>query len=167
MAILAPADGARSIGPITPADARPSAGPVENGLPAVSLVTLDNEAMQLGSMLNGRVALVSFWATWCDSCADEFDALNRLDDRAGQGDAMVVGVAVGEPHEKVAEFVKRRGLHYPQLVDEDMKLVDALGQDSLPTTLIVNRAGKVVFKGGALDARALAAFRAALAASGG
>ena len=75
---------------------------------------------------------------------------------------VVIGVAVGEPREKAAAFAREHSLRYAQLVDEDLELADALGQKRLPATLVLDRAGRVVLSGGALDERALSAFRAAL-----
>lgn len=131
-------------------------------LPRVPVLTFANETTRLDAMVTGKVALVSLWATWCESCAAEFDALNRLDERVRPSGGMVVGVAVGESRARVVDFARQRQLRYPQLVDEEFKLADALGQRRLPSTLVVDRAGRVVFSGGALDERALAAFRAAL-----
>jgi peroxiredoxin len=139
---------------------------VHFAVPAVELLTLDNEAARLDAVRGGKVALVSFWATWCDACAKEFDALNRLDERASERGGVVIGVAVGEPRERAAGFVKSHQLRYRQLVDEQFKLVDALGQRRVPTTLVIDRDGRVVFSGGALDDKALAAFREALRGPG-
>ncbi len=105
---------------------------------------------------------MSFWATWCDACLAEMDALNRLDERARAGGGIVIGVAVGEAREKAAEFARLHGLRYLQLADEQMALADALGQKRLPATIVLDRRGRVVFTGAALDERALAAFRGAL-----
>jgi peroxiredoxin len=131
-------------------------------LPEVPLVSLDDRPVRLEEAAGGKAALVSFWATWCDACAAEFDALNRLDERARPSGGLVIGVAVGEPRGKAADFAKSHGLRYMQLVDERLQLADALGQRRLPTTLVLDRRGRIVFSGGALDARALEAFRAVL-----
>jgi peroxiredoxin len=126
------------------------------------LRSLDDKPMRLDAAAGGRPALVSFWATWCDACLVEMDALNRLDDRVRVSGGTVIGVAVGEPREKAAEFARQRGLRYAQLVDEKLELADALGQKRLPATLVLDRQGRVVFTGGALDEKALAAFRGAM-----
>ncbi len=131
-------------------------------IPAVSLRDLDDHAVRLDAAAGGKAALVSFWATWCDACLAELDALNRLDARARAAGGMVIGVAVGEPREKAADFARRRGLTYTQLVDEKLELADALGQKRLPATLVLDRRGRVVFTGAALDEKALAAFREAM-----
>jgi cytochrome c biogenesis protein CcmG/thiol:disulfide interchange protein DsbE len=135
-------------------------------LPSTRLVMLDGTTIDLGSVLRGRVAIVSLWATWCDACIGEIDALKRLQAQAGaRDDAVVVGVAVGEARETVAAFAQQRGLAYAQLVDQNFRLADALGQERVPTTLVVDHYGRIVFRGGALDPAGLAAFRSALGAT--
>ncbi|HEY3816003.1 MAG TPA: TlpA disulfide reductase family protein [Polyangiaceae bacterium] len=150
--------------------AGPAAAPATSAsgapVPAVALSTLAGEHTELARLADGRVALVSLWATWCESCAKEMDALNRLDAKTAAGrDAVVIGVDVGEEPDKVAEFARKRGLRYAQLVDEDFAFADALGQRRVPSTLVVDRHGRIVFRGDALDAKSLEALRQAIAAS--
>ena len=127
-------------------------------------MTIDGAPADLASIVHGRPAVITLWATWCDACSAEMAALKRLDEQAAaRGDALVVGIAVGEPRATVAAFARERGLEYARLVDEDFRLADALGQRRVPATLVVDRAGRIVYRGGALDAAGLAAFRTALA----
>ena len=133
-------------------------------LPAVGVATLTGEPAQVAQLAGGRVALLSLWATWCDACDKEMEALNRLHAKTLEGgDAVVIGVAVGEDREKVAAFAHRRGLRYAQLVDEHFAFADALGQRRLPATLVVDRQGRIVYRGDALDAGSLEALRKAIA----
>ncbi|MBV9948311.1 MAG: TlpA family protein disulfide reductase [Myxococcales bacterium] len=134
---------------------------------ATSVTALDGRPTELAEVLGGRVALISFWATWCDGCLREIASLERLQAGARRrGDAVVIGVAVGERHEVVAAFARSRGVAYPLFVDEDFHLADSLGALRVPATLVVDRAGRIVFRGAALDAAGLAAFRAALGDAG-
>jgi peroxiredoxin len=136
--------------------------PARSQLPAVELLTLDGQPTRLEKAIEGKVALVAVWATWCEACAGEFEALGRLAERAGAHGGVVMAVAVGEKRSAVAEFVGRRGLRYPQLVDEDFRLADALGQSRVPATLVIDRDGRIIYTGGTLDENALQAMRAAL-----
>jgi peroxiredoxin len=132
-------------------------------LPHKAVATLSGERTELGRVTEGRVALVSLWATWCEACTREVDALNRLAKKtADRKDALVVGVAVGESAASVDAFVRRHGMTYVQLVDEDFSLADALGQRNVPATLVLDRTGRVVYRGDLLDGDALSAFRKAL-----
>jgi peroxiredoxin len=132
-------------------------------LPAESLLTIDGTPADLGSIVRGRPTVISLWATWCDACSAEIGALNRLDEQAdSRGDALVLGIAVGEPRAKVAAFARERGVKYARLVDENFRLADLLGERRVPTTLVVDRTGRIVYRGGALDAAGLAAFRSVL-----
>jgi peroxiredoxin len=133
-------------------------------LPAVEVKTLQGQPTRLQSFTAGKVALISFWAPWCEACTTEFDALDRLQADAQERGAVVIAVAVGEPLAKVGEYVSARKPQYPQLVDEQFQLADALGQRRVPSTLVVDRDGHITYAGGALDRGALAALRSALEA---
>ena len=148
--------------PLRPAPEVPAQAAHQSSLPAIPLTTLDGKSERLESLLGGRPALISLWATWCEACVAEQPALDRLRTKAAQLGAAVVAVAVGEPHDKVAAQVRWRGLTGAQLVDEQFQFADALGQRRVPATLVIDRQGKITFVGGALDASALAALRAAL-----
>ncbi|HEV8550709.1 MAG TPA: TlpA disulfide reductase family protein [Polyangiaceae bacterium] len=140
----------------------PESPGVGTSLPEVPTVGLDRRPASLAGLTRGRVALVALWATWCTSCARELDELDRLQRQVGSG-ALVVGVAVGEPSGKVADYLRSRGLTYAQLVDEDFKLADALGTNRVPTTLVVGRNGTLRYAGGGLDRAALEELRRAIA----
>jgi peroxiredoxin len=144
----------------TPAPATASA------LAPIELRTLDGRPARLDEIAHGRPALLSLWATWCEACAKEFDALSRLHEATRRSGAAVIAVAVGEPHAQVAAFVQRRALPYAQLVDERFQLADALGQTRVPATLVLDRDGRVIYRGGVFDEAALAAFRRALGDGG-
>jgi peroxiredoxin len=135
-----------------------------DSLPGVALSTLAGGPAQVGDVADGRPALVTLWATWCEACEKEMDALNRLHDGTRGGrDAVVIGVAVGEEPAHVAAFARARGLRYEQLVDPRFAFADALGQRRLPATFVVDRRGRIVYRGDALDAQALGALRRAIA----
>lgn len=142
--------------------AAPTRAPV-TAMPAVPVAMLDGQRVAIDTVLRGRVALVTLWATWCEACQREVGALNRLTAAtAGRDDALVLGIAVGEPLDKVARACRERGVRYSQVVDEDFHLADALGQRDVPATLVVDKSGRITYRGEALDARAMKAFQAAL-----
>ena len=91
-------------------------------------------------------------------------ARSKLAVRAQTAGAYVLAVSEGEAPATVAAFVRARGLAYPQLVDERFVIADAIGARRIPATLVVDRKGRIVYRGAALDRAALLALDAAIAA---
>jgi thiol-disulfide isomerase/thioredoxin len=127
----------------------------------ISIAAVDGAAAPLSTALARKPTLVSFWAPWCEPCVRELPALDRLARDAARCGASVLGVAVGERPDAVAAFARARALGYPQYADESFALADALGQRRIPATIVFDAAGKIVYSGDALDARAVQALAAA------
>lgn len=121
--------------------------------------SLERQDTELTSAIAGKPALVSLWTTWCDACVKEQPALARIDGWAKAHGAVVVGVAVGESIDTVTTYTAEHRLPWLVLVDEEFRFADALGEKRVPTTLVVDREGHVVYTGGAVDERSVAAFR--------
>jgi thiol-disulfide isomerase/thioredoxin len=131
-------------------------------LPSVPVATLEGQTTDLRSVIAGRVSLVNLWASWCEACQAEQRALNQLSARVNPNQAVVVGVAVGEARQQVLDFLQLHPANYAQFVDESFKFADAIQRNRVPTTIVVQRSGRIVFEGGAVDAHSLQAFRDAM-----
>jgi len=89
----------------------------------------------------GQVVLINYWATWCGPCLEEMPGLVRLA-REKKGLA-VVGVSMDEgDRKKVRDFVGRFQIPYPVVFPEAMSQMGA-GMVGLPTTILVDRSGRV------------------------
>jgi peroxiredoxin len=140
----------------------PAHAPGSADVDGVALVGADGRSIALRDALEHRPTLVSFWAPWCEPCVRELPDLERLSRAVAPCGAAVVGVAVGEKPAATAAFARARGLDYRQLTDEPFALADALNQRRIPATVVFDAAGRVVFTGDALNARAKAALARAL-----
>jgi thiol-disulfide isomerase/thioredoxin len=91
----------------------------------------------------GKVVLVNFWATWCGPCREEIPDLGRIARRFRGTDFELVGIAMDESGRKVVkDFVERSGIEYKVLLPSREE-IGASGVDSLPTTYLVDRKGRV------------------------
>jgi thiol-disulfide isomerase/thioredoxin len=94
----------------------------------------------------GRLVLLNFWATWCAPCIREMPSLDRLQAKLG-GEGLAV-VAVSEDfkgREVVVPFFERLGLEaLDTYLDPDGTLAAAVGVAGLPTTLLIDREGRVI-----------------------
>ena len=133
-----------------------------NPLSGAPLATLDGGAFDIAA-LQGKPAVVNFWATWCVPCIQEIPTFNKLH-RDYAGKVTVVGISMDEEGaEKVKPFLKRHPMDYAVAIGSE-PLTDRFRLDQLPVTVIFDRAGQQVarFEGYTDEATLEAAVRKAL-----
>lgn len=119
---------------------------------AFDLKDTTGQAQRLAD-LKGKWVIVNFWATWCAPCVKEIPDFAAF--AKAQGDKVrVLGVALDwdetgkreADERKVKTFAKKVGLTYPLVLGDD-KSEKVFGKmKGLPTTIIYNPAGKIVFQ---------------------
>ena len=115
------------------------------GAPAQSYVvkTLDGGSGSL-DRYRGHVVLLNLWASWCAPCRSETPSLERLYRQEGNRGLVVLGVDQGESAATAAAFAREMRLSYPILLDEDQRYGRAYAAIGLPTSLVVDRRGRIV-----------------------
>ena len=111
--------------------------------PNFSLKDADGRIVQL-SDFRGKVVLLNFWATWCDPCRIEIPWFVEFErQHKGQGFA-VVGVSMDEDGwQAVKPFVREAGINYRILLGNDTVSDLYGGIDSLPTSFVIDREGRI------------------------
>lgn len=100
--------------------------------------------------LRGQVTVVNVFATWCGPCRDEHPALLAL---AARGRIRLVGLLSGDKPENGTAYLREHGNPFAAVAADSIGLARRLGATAYPTTIILDRNGKVVtsLRGG-LDA---------------
>jgi cytochrome c biogenesis protein CcmG/thiol:disulfide interchange protein DsbE len=120
---------------------RSAPGRVLRPAPALPGEALSGRAVSLAS-LRGRPVFVNFWASWCNPCNREARALESFA-RLGRQHAVVVGVDLNDTLSGARVFVHRYGLTYPILRAGGEAVSSAFGLETLPTTFVIDRRGRI------------------------
>ncbi len=110
--------------------------------PAYSARTLGGERFTNES-LKGSVVLVQFWTTWCPYCRRDQPAVDALARQYYDQGLMVLAVDVGEPREKVRQYLSQSPRSCRVVASEDTDLVDVLGGHSFPYYVLIDRDGRI------------------------
>ncbi|HEY7723699.1 MAG TPA: TlpA disulfide reductase family protein [Anaeromyxobacteraceae bacterium] len=111
--------------------------------PPLRLVAPDLEGRLVDVGAVGRVRVVELWASWCEPCREALPALDRLATELGPRGLSVYAVSLDEEAAPLAAFLREVPVRVPVLWDRAGEASAALGARRLPTTLVVDRAGRV------------------------
>ena len=94
----------------------------------------------------GKGVVLNFWATWCAPCVKEMPALDRLSAMTGSNAIHVAALSSDREGAAVVKaFYQKNGIkNLAVLVDPKSKLVMKSGAKGLPTTLLIDPAGREV-----------------------
>jgi thiol-disulfide isomerase/thioredoxin len=94
---------------------------------------------------SGKVVLVDFWASWCAPCKASFPVYSRLQEAYAARGLAIVAVSVDDSPAAYAAFVAKLKPSFTTVHDAGHKLVSAVQVPTMPTSYLVDRAGKVRF----------------------
>lgn len=121
------------------------AAQLNNGQPAPAFQTFaaDGTPIHFPAAFAGKPLVIRFWADWCKYCEGEMKAIESVYQRHRDQGLQVLAVNAGQEQPTVAAFMKKIGVSYPALLDEQSKIARSYGVVGLPTTYFVDARGIV------------------------
>ena len=104
-----------------------------------NLVNLKGDPVNFRSSI-GEVAIVNLWATWCPPCIAEMPSFQKLYDQ--YGDKVNFYFISTEDEKKLQRFLEKKNYILP--VYQPLTMAPGkLQSNSLPTTYVISRDGKI------------------------
>ena len=112
----------------------------------IKFTAIDGTEVDLAK-LRGKVVLVDFWATWCGPCVAELPNVLKAYEKLHEKGFEIVGISLDQSKEKLEEFVKDRGMKWPQYFDGkgwENDMSRRFGIQSIPAMWLLNKKGMLV-----------------------
>jgi peroxiredoxin len=111
--------------------------------PEFSLKDVNGQTVKL-SDYRGKVVLLNFWATWCGPCKLEIPWFIEFEQQYKDKGFAVVGISMDEEGwEVVRPYLEKQKVNYRVVVGGDEIGQTYGGVDSLPTTFMLDREGRI------------------------
>jgi peroxiredoxin len=110
--------------------------------PDFTLRTADGSNLRLAEQ-RGRVVLVNFWATWCAPCRQEMPLLNQLYQKYQGSGFTLLGINIDADSRNAVSVANKLGVSFPVLLDGEKNVSKLYDLSSMPSTLLIDRDGKV------------------------
>ena len=118
-------------------------------VPDVAIKTLDGQSVSLQEYAeNGKITILSFWATWCSPCKKELDAIAEMypfwqDDY--DVELLAITIDTRRALAKVPAMVESKGWEYTVLSDVNQELQKALNFQTVPQTFVLDQEGSIAY----------------------
>ena len=119
-------------------------------LPNITITDLQGKPVNIVDFAaNGKITVLSFWASWCSPCKRELDAIAELypswkEELNTQMAAITIDNA--RALTQVKPIIEEKGWEYHILVDSKQELQQALNFQAIPQTFVVDASGNIVYQ---------------------
>jgi peroxiredoxin len=113
-------------------------------MPEFERTTLRGEVLRTGH-LRGRVVVVEFFAEYCEPCRYSLPVLEKL--RRSHPEVAFIGVSEDEHRADAVWLVRRLGLGFPVVHDEDGRIAARFAVAEMPATFVVDESGTIRWVG--------------------
>ena len=115
--------------------------------PDFRLRDLENQWKEYSDLKGDELTVIDFWATWCQPCIRSIPLLNEMAQEFESRGVNFIGVSIDGPRNqsKIQPFLNSMGVEYPVIRDIDSELMSDLGVTAVPTLLMYDSNGDLIF----------------------
>lgn len=110
--------------------------------PDFVLVDMNGKTHRL-SEYKGQGVFLNFWGTWCKPCEREFPIIEKYYQKYQNDGIQVLAVNIAETDFTVQNYIDRKGLTFPVVIDKTKNVMSTYNIKPLPTTFLINSQGEI------------------------
>ncbi len=114
--------------------------------PELEMTDVEGKTHRL-SEYRGKVVLLNFWATWCPPCIAEMPALEAAYAKLKNQGFEILAINLDEQPKAVHKILQDQKLSFKIFLDPQGKAAQAYLVYGLPYTVVLDREGKIQYKG--------------------
>ena len=100
------------------------------------------------SDFNGKVVILSFWATWCVPCLQELPTFAKLEKEYRENGLVVVPVNIEDEtvdRQFIASLWQKHSIDFSTYYDPQQLSATAMDVQIMPTNFVLDRKGRIAF----------------------
>lgn len=121
----------------------------EKEIPSISLKDIHGKSINVADYgKNGKITVLSFWATWCAPCKKELNNIAELYEYwVDDYDMELVAISVDDARNtsKVKTYANGQAWEYDIILDDNEDLKRLMNFQTVPYTVLVDQKGKIVY----------------------
>ena len=120
----------------------------QDRVPNLRLKMLNGKYAKLHDFLKDGPMIIDFWATWCEPCKKQMRYLDLFHNHFKELGFKVLTVNTDTPKSmsKVKPYIRTKGFAFHVAVDPNSQVYKKLKIQQMPTTIIIDQDGSVVYR---------------------
>lgn len=121
---------------------------IEKSVPNIDFNLFNGNKTSIDELLNEGILVLQFWAIWCSPCKKEMYHLNKIQKKFKDRGVNIVCVNTDNLKlvSKAKTHIKQKKYNFIVASDPSSQIFKKLNASVMPTTIIIDKSGKVVFR---------------------